>query len=82
MSCSYRDAWIRRAVELAPGFATVWSNLGNALHEHGEHAKAVQACQRAVQLSPELAEAWSNFGRALLEHGEFEGSLAAHRRAL
>ena len=83
----YSDAEVhhRRAIEVArqaeAGDKTVtvlYSNLGNTLHEMGEHAEARDVAQTALDASirvygedhPETAKDWVNLGRACADLGD------------
>jgi Tfp pilus assembly protein PilF len=66
-------AHFERVIELAPGFAGGYSNLGNVLYEQGKFAEAVRRYEEALALAErpevrvELALTWcelGDFGRA------------------
>jgi tetratricopeptide (TPR) repeat protein len=82
---------LRRTVELAPGFAKPWEDLGTLLMQRGRAGEAATCLERAVRLDPQLELAHFNLGRALAQLGRgaeadaaFEASfaLAPWRRAL
>jgi tetratricopeptide (TPR) repeat protein len=71
----------QRAIEIHPGYAEAWNELGRARATRGDPAGAVAALERAVALSPGWAEAWSHLGRAFADAGAHGRSLAAFETA-
>ena len=72
----------RAAIELAPGRADLWHNLGvlcTAEHAHGE---ALAAFDEAARLRPEWAEPWHARGHLLHAIADLEGARAAFDGAL
>ncbi len=55
----------RKAIELSPGEALPYNNLGFALAETGKLDEAVRAFEKALELNPEYPEAHNNLGEAL-----------------
>ncbi len=49
-----------RALQLSPGFAAAYNNLGEAYRIRGQWDQAVACFQRALQLQPDYAEACNN----------------------
>jgi protein O-GlcNAc transferase len=72
----------RQASRLAPGYAEIHNNLGNALRAVGRLDEAVSSLSRAVKLKPEIASAHSNLGLTLAELGRLDDAVLSHRRAL
>ena len=72
----------RRAIELAPTYASAHQNLGVLLVEKGDLDGAIAAWRRAIELAPKNATPFSNLGVALLRKGDRDGALAAFRRAI
>lgn len=62
--------------------AVVWTFMGWALAEGGDHHAAIAACKKAIKLDPEFGHAWNDFGAYLMETGRVEESLFALKRAL
>jgi len=56
-------ALVEQAIEIDPGHAPAWFNLGFLLQELGEHADALRAFDRAIALDAKLDRAW--YGKAL-----------------
>ncbi len=75
------DAW-RRAVNLAPGEAWLWSHLGGQLVEIGEFAEAEDALHRAEHLNPGDMLTHFRLGRLAEERGETEQALLWHAKAV
>jgi protein O-GlcNAc transferase len=72
----------RQAAKLAPGYAEIHNNLGNALRAAGKPEDAAVSLARAIKLKPAIASAHSNLGLTLGELGRLEEAVASHRRAL
>jgi protein O-GlcNAc transferase len=72
----------RQAARLAPGYAEIHNNLGNALRAAGKLEDAATSLSRAVKLKPGIAAAHSNLGLILAELGQLEEAAQSHRRAL
>ena len=76
------EAFLRKAVELAPDFAVAWSALSVSLKEQGHFEEAVEALEKAMSLEPENAEWYSSLGNLLLAWGKEERALVAFDKAL
>jgi len=72
----------RKALEMDPGFAGAWSNLGIACKDQGMFDQAVSFYRRAIELQPDFAAAWNNLGIALKELGRRDEAVQCYRRAL
>ena len=72
----------RRALALEPTYAVAHNNLGNALKERGETAKAIASYYRALSAAPDFAEAHFNLARAFREQGKLAEAEASLRRGL
>lgn len=70
------------ALDLDPGDAAAWNNLGVAYRREGAPAEAVEAFQRALSLRPEYAAARFNLGAALHTLGRLAEAEAEYREAL
>ncbi len=59
---SHKEAekFLRRAVELNPGYAEGWNNLGAAYFAQGKFSDAKAAFARALKLCPDLRDAQEN----------------------
>ncbi|HEV7490971.1 MAG TPA: tetratricopeptide repeat protein, partial [Rhodanobacteraceae bacterium] len=73
---------LRRALELAPGDALIFTNLGSVLGAQRDYVGATVAFQRACALDPTLAAPWYNLGKALGKQFRVEDALAAFDEAL
>jgi tetratricopeptide (TPR) repeat protein len=60
---------LQQAVELRPGFAEAWSDLGMVRKSSSDDQGALSAFRRAVELSPEDAVAQYRLGAQLLDSG-------------
>ena len=73
---------LRAALELDPGCAGAWVNLGGILFSRWDFAGALEANRRAAEADPALAVAHFNQGLAHLMSGAPERSLDAFGRAI
>jgi predicted O-linked N-acetylglucosamine transferase (SPINDLY family) len=74
--------FLKRAIEILPSDAGLYSNLGSALAAAGQPEEAVRAFERAMALKPDAPQVHSNLGNALAALGKSEEAIAAYRRAL
>jgi TolB-like protein/Tfp pilus assembly protein PilF len=58
-------ASLRRAIELQPGSARAWRELGSVLVDMGQDAEGMTAIRRALSIDPDDASACSAMGRGL-----------------
>jgi tetratricopeptide (TPR) repeat protein len=60
----------RRALDLRPGYAEAWNNIGAAKNKLGRYAEAAQACEEALRYQPDFALARNNlaYARGRLGH--------------
>ena len=72
----------RSAIELNPGHAEAYSNLGNAVRNAGELNEALEMFGKAMALRPDNAEFHSNFVYTIYFHPDYDAAaiLAANRR--
>lgn len=75
-------ASIRRSLEIAPGNAHAWLNLGNILLEEDQSDPAKQAYERAAALAPDLADAWYNLGICLRKLNDAAAGVRSLDRAI
>jgi hypothetical protein len=62
----------RRALELQPGSASSWQQLGRALLEEGQSGEAARALGRAIAILPDFPEAHWRRALALLSAGDYD----------
>jgi len=74
--------YLRRALEIAPGYSHTYVNLGVELARMGDFAGAAGSLRRAVELAPWRADAFLHLGVAEQALGRDAGAEAAFRRAL
>lgn len=72
----------RQAVRLEPRFAPAHANLGFALLDAGDPARALAGFDRALSQSPDFAQAASGRGNALKALGRLEEAVAALEHAV
>ncbi|MDX1405696.1 MAG: sulfotransferase [Woeseiaceae bacterium] len=76
------EAFLRKAVGLAPDFAAAWSGLSASLKEQGRFEGAAEALQKALSLEPKNADGHTSMGNLLLAWGKEELALDSFERAL
>jgi len=76
------EAFLRKALELAPDFGHAWSLLSLALKEQSKFEEAVKALDKACSLEPKNADWHSNLGNLLLTWGKEERALDSFNKAL
>ncbi|HET9326949.1 MAG TPA: tetratricopeptide repeat protein, partial [Candidatus Eisenbacteria bacterium] len=76
------EASFARALELAPGNATVLRWAGTLALSLGRLEEAIGLCRRALEQDPLSASAYSNLGLALIAAGRFAEAEAAYRKSL
>lgn len=62
--------WLRKAVEIDPGFGGGWVNLGVALRRAGDTPGAEAAYRRALEADPQTGSAYSNLASLLRARGQ------------
>ena len=72
----------KRALEIWPGFADAWSNLGKSLEETGHRQEAIDYYRKAVEIDPQNPAGLNNYGSALVRQGRYEEARAAYREAI
>ena len=76
------EAFLRKAVGLAPDFAVGWSVLSASLKAQGNFEEAIEALEKALSLEPRNAEGHSSLGNLLTAWGKEERALASYETAL
>ncbi len=71
-----------KAIQLSPGEALPYNNLGIALAETGRNAEAISAYEKAVELSPDYSEALNNLGEALTRADRVDEAITRFQKAL
>ena len=61
----------RKAAAMAPDYAEIHNNLGNAQRAAGRPADAVVSLKRAAKLKPDVATVHTNLGLVLADMGRF-----------
>ena len=70
------------AVELDPGLAAAWTNLGSLLAEYGDLEGAREHYERALACDPDQPEAHCNLAELLVREGDTEAAISAYRQVL
>lgn len=74
---------IHRALELVPGDAELWFNLGTILGSKlDRNEDAVQAFEKAMAIDPKKSAVWCNYGNALSRLGRINDGENAFRKAI
>jgi len=76
------EGHIRRALEIAPRYATAHANLGMCLFAKGDVAQAIAQFQEAVSIRPGFAEAHGNLGAAFVQAGRIDEAVAHFAKAV
>ena len=72
----------RRAIELRPGYADAYLNLGIELGRLGRYVEAIPAFEAAIETRSDFAEAHYNLGVTLARIGRLEDAATALESAL
>ncbi len=75
-------AALETALQLQPGAAEVWHNLGNLQRDLGDEAGACKSFERALDIDPEFLEARYSRALALLGSGDLDQGWEAHEMRL
>ena len=70
-----------RALELDPGYAEVWNNIGTLEQSRKRFKPAVRAYKKAIDTKPGLANSWKNLGSVYLTLGQTEQAFEAYQEA-
>jgi len=62
--------WLRKAVQIDPGFGGAWVNLGVALRRAGDAAGAEAAYRKALEVDPQTSSAYTNLASILRARGK------------
>jgi len=75
------EAWFAKVLDLAPGDADAWFNLGYARERAGRAEAAIAAFRAAVRLKPAQDRAWYGMGLAEARRGDHDAAAEALREA-
>lgn len=75
-------AVLEHSVQVDPGVAHAWFNLGFLRQELGEHEAACEAFERAVALDPKLDRAWYGKGLSLVKLGRVDDAVVALKKVV
>jgi tetratricopeptide (TPR) repeat protein len=71
-----------KAIEINPGYANAYNNLGNIKLNQGDYAGAIEDYNRAISLNGLFVEAHCNRGIAKEDLGDFTGAVKDYTRAI
>ncbi len=72
----------RKYISKKPEAVEGYARLGNAEHEMGDYAKAIESFEHALKLSPLDKETWNNLGYTCFCAGQLEKALECFDRAI
>ena len=72
----------KRALEIKPGFARDYNNLGKALAAHGQLDEAIANFRKAEEMQPDSAEVQNNLAVALAGRRQTEEAILHYQKAL
>jgi len=72
----------RTAIQVQPGYAEAYNNLGILLYDSRRFEEAEAACRQAIALQPGYVEAYNNLGNMLSELQRFNEAEAAYRQTI
>ncbi|MFN4148997.1 MAG: tetratricopeptide repeat protein [Rhodocyclaceae bacterium] len=75
------ESWLEKVLELVPGDADGWFNLGFVREHAGKAPSAIVAFKEAVRLKPGQDRAWYGMGLAHARLGEHAAAAAAFAEA-
>jgi tetratricopeptide (TPR) repeat protein len=74
---------LHRSIALDPSTAAeAYNDLGNALADHAQWARAIDAYQQALAIKPDSPDVLNNLGMVHLQLGQVDQAIACHRRAV
>jgi tetratricopeptide (TPR) repeat protein len=71
-----------KAIDLDPGLASAWTNLGNLHYYRGDRDEAQRCYEQACALDPDQPEAQYNLANLLEEEGDLDVAISGYRRVL
>lgn len=75
-------AVLKKYLELAPEYPTVYNNMGNAYAGKGEYAIAIKKYEKAILLDSNYMEPRKNLAVIYKMEGKFEKAMEEYRKAL
>ena len=72
----------QKVIELDPGYAEAYNNLGIIYQEAGDLDRALSSYQKAIETNPRYEKAFNNLGILLYLKGRYEESIQAFKKAL
>ncbi len=75
-------AYLKRAVEIYPGFTDPLTQLGVAYYKMKDYNNAYKYYEQALKQSPGVATIHNNMGTLMFETGQYENALKAFEKAI
>ena len=72
----------RHAIEINPGYANSYYELGEILKQQGKLDEAIAVYQEATELAPEVSLFHHGLARVLVSNHQFEEAVASYRTSL
>jgi len=72
----------QKVIEIDPGYAEAYNNLGIIYQDAGDFDRALSAYQKAIEINPRYEKALNNLGVLLYLKGRYEESIRAFQKAL
>jgi tetratricopeptide (TPR) repeat protein len=72
----------REALDIHPGFAECWKNLGSAYHDRGDHLQARGAYEEVLKIEPRKFEALYSLATLLIRHLADPAAALEHLEAI
>lgn len=72
----------QKALEIWPGYADAWSNLGKSLEHVGRMPEAILYYKKAIDIAPQLPAGLNNYGSALVRAGRYDEAREAYLKAI
>jgi tetratricopeptide (TPR) repeat protein len=76
------DDYLKRAIELAPGFTPAYVRLADLYERRGDRQEALRLMKRATELEPENAAYWADLGNLLIRSSRSTEAREAGERGL
>ena len=71
----------KKAIEIKPGYAEAYNNLGNAFQDKNDIKAAIKSYQQALKIKPDYVEAYYNLGIAHKNNGDLENAIKSYQKA-
>lgn len=72
----------KRKVELEPGNAYAWNDLGSAFYKQHEYNESLTSYNMSLEINPKSSVCWYNKGVVLAKSGNHDGALQCYEEAI